>query len=242
MRPRQSIVEIFSTFLKFDADRFSGWMTDPKLRRSMERSLTKVEPSETSESFWVFYWYKVWQSPPLSQARDIYSTTVARSHLAAYLQEICYWAAQKTVTANVHVQCQVSDCFQIAIAQIDKILKGYNPNQGFSLKNYASAIFGGVIRDNLRQRGEVEFSGYTLAEPHALHWLLHCTYCTALHYAAPRCTSKSWIDRQLAIQGSASGLVQDGGPHGKASWHAAAQGGPVRFVEAPDQVQLAVSS
>lgn len=156
MRPRQSLVEIFSTFLQFDADRFSGWMTDPKLRRSMESSLAKVQQSETSESFWVFYWYKVWQSPPVSQARDIYTTTVARSHLAAYLQEVCYWAAQKTVTANAHVQCQVSDCFQIAIAQIDKILNGYNPDQGFSLKSYASAIFGGVIRDNLRQRGEVD--------------------------------------------------------------------------------------
>ncbi len=156
MRPRQSLVEIFSTFLQFDADRFSGWVTDPKLRRSMEINLAKVQQSETSESFWVLYWYKIWLSPPVSQARNVYTTTLARSHLIAYLQEVCYWAAQKTAEANVHVQYQVSDCFQVAIAQVDKILKGYNPNQGFPLKNYASAIFGGVIRDNLRQRGEVD--------------------------------------------------------------------------------------
>jgi RNA polymerase sigma factor (sigma-70 family) len=44
----------------------------------------------------------------------------------------------------------------VAITHIDKILKGFKPNQGFTLKNYASAIFGGVIRDNLRQRGEID--------------------------------------------------------------------------------------
>jgi hypothetical protein len=87
MRPRQNLVETFSTFLQFDADRFSGWVMDPKLRRSMESCLAKVQHSEISESFWVLYWYKIWQSPPTSQAQDAYTKSLARSHLTAYLQE-----------------------------------------------------------------------------------------------------------------------------------------------------------
>jgi len=34
MHPRQSIIEIFSTFLQFEGDRFHNWATDARLRRS----------------------------------------------------------------------------------------------------------------------------------------------------------------------------------------------------------------
>ncbi|MBN3892553.1 MAG: hypothetical protein HWQ43_26555 [Nostoc sp. JL31] len=48
MQPRQGIVEIFSTFVQFDVDQFSGWATDAKLRRSMkvclESSTEKSDP------------------------------------------------------------------------------------------------------------------------------------------------------------------------------------------------------
>lgn len=44
----------------------------------------------------------------------------------------------------------------MAIAQVDKVLKGFNPNQGFTLKNYANAIFSSAIRETLRQNREVD--------------------------------------------------------------------------------------
>ncbi len=147
MRPRQSILEIFSTFLQFDADRFSGWATDSKLRRSMQRCLDESLPLETDEKFWVLYWYKVWQPQPASLARD---------HLSAYLQEVCYWAARNTVTSSLSLQYTLSDCFQLAIARVDKILKGFDPLQGFSLKRYASGTFSSLIKELLRQRHEVD--------------------------------------------------------------------------------------
>lgn len=147
MRPRQDIVEIFSTFLQFNADRFSGWATEPRLRRSMQSCLTRSPQPETEENFWALYWYKVWQAQP---------TGIAGVHLAAYLQEACYWAAQKTMTGFSSTQHTLSDCFQIVIARLDKVLKGFNSQQGFSLKNYASAIFTSVIKEALRQRQEVD--------------------------------------------------------------------------------------
>lgn len=74
----------------------------------------------------------------------------------AYLQEVCYWAAQKTVASFTSTQFSLSDCFQLAIAQLDKVLDGFNPNQGVVLKNYAAAVFGTRLREVLRQRHEID--------------------------------------------------------------------------------------
>jgi RNA polymerase sigma factor (sigma-70 family) len=147
MQPRQSIIEIFSTFVQFVADRFSRWATESRLRSSMQSCVQRT-PQETSAAFWALYWYKFWQVPE--------TQTLSQQHLTAYLQESCYWVSQKTVTSFASTQYQLSDCFQIAIAQVDKILKGFNPNQGFTLINYATPIFGSAIRETLRQRHEVD--------------------------------------------------------------------------------------
>ncbi|MEH2196002.1 MAG: sigma-70 family RNA polymerase sigma factor [Nostoc sp.] len=147
MHPRQSIIEIFSTFMQFEADRFSRWATESRLRRSIQSCLNRT-PQESSEYFWSLYWYKFWLIPE--------TNLLAKQHLTAYLQESCYWASQKTVNSFASTQYKVSDCFQIAIAQVDKVLKGFNADQGFILKNYASAIFSSAIRENLRQNREID--------------------------------------------------------------------------------------
>jgi RNA polymerase sigma factor (sigma-70 family) len=141
MRSRQSLLEIFSTFLQFEADRAMGWATDLKLRRSMTQCLSQM--SETSEHYWVVYWYKRWRSHP---------TPLERDHLAAYLQEVCYWEAQQTMVRFRITQYTLSDCFQVAIARVDKILRSFNLEYGSDLKAYASTAFGGLIREFLRQR------------------------------------------------------------------------------------------
>jgi RNA polymerase sigma factor (sigma-70 family) len=146
MRSRQSLLEIFSTFLQFEGDRVSTWAIDARLRRRMQQCLDHSSP-ETSSNFWALYWYKIWQE---DAGRD------SNAHLTAYLQETCYWSAQKTMTNFALMQYTMPDCFQVAIAKVQKILQGFNPQQGFSLKNYASAIFTSTIRDTLRQRQEVD--------------------------------------------------------------------------------------
>lgn len=146
MHPRNNLVEIFSTFLQFDSDRFRGWVTDAKLRQSM-RDRIKQTPQATSDNVWALYWYRVWHSQ---------SAQIAKEHLLAYLQEYCYWASAKAANTFDNIQYNVSDCFQIGIAKFDKVLNGFNPNSGFLLKNYASATFGSIIRDTLRQHHEVD--------------------------------------------------------------------------------------
>ncbi|MBE9170138.1 sigma-70 family RNA polymerase sigma factor [Pleurocapsales cyanobacterium LEGE 06147] len=147
MHPRQGIVTLFSTFIQFDFDRFSRWASDPRLRRSMERRLTQMSSQETSENFWAIYWHKAWLRQPQDLARD---------HLSAYLQEVCFWATQKTISGFTSTQYTIPDCFQVAISGVDKVLKGFDSNQGFNLKNYASITFSNLIRELLRQRQEVD--------------------------------------------------------------------------------------
>jgi RNA polymerase sigma factor (sigma-70 family) len=165
MRPRKDLVETFSSFVQFEADRFCKWGSDPRLKRNMQRCSDRSDrsvshsssdghsSSDSSEGalslshFWMLYWYKQWQTEPQS---------IAKAHLLAYLQEACYWVAYKAGTGFTSTQYGVADCFQLAIAHLDKILKGFNTEQGFDLKNYASAAFSSLIRDQLRQRREVD--------------------------------------------------------------------------------------
>ncbi len=148
MKPRQNIVELFSTFIQLVDDLFDRWIADSLLQRSMQRSLKQVGElgnAEFSEDFWVLYWYRLWKSNPES---------LANGHLSAYLQEQCYWVAQRVALQLTSMQYKLSDCFQIAIANFPIVLKRYNPSQGASLKTYASLVFNNTLRDTLRQQRE----------------------------------------------------------------------------------------
>ncbi|MBE9177974.1 sigma-70 family RNA polymerase sigma factor [Oculatella sp. LEGE 06141] len=149
MRPRQDLIEIFSTFLQLEADRFDRWAIEPKLRRSMQQCLAQTAQTNVSENFWALYWHKIWQTQDNL-------LNLAKEHLLAYVQESCYWAAQKTAAGFASNQSSLADCFQMAIAQIDKVLKGFDSQQGFNFKNYASATFNSLIRELLRQRQEID--------------------------------------------------------------------------------------
>ena len=147
MRPRQNLIEYFSTFLQFDADHFRNWVIEPKLRRSMRNCVEQHPQTELSENFWALYWHKVWQVQP---------NGLARGHLTAYVQEVCYWVAQKTTDSFAMTQYGLADCFQMAIARLDRVLNGFNPDLGGNFKNYASATLGSLIRESLRQRREID--------------------------------------------------------------------------------------
>ena len=147
MQPRKSIIELFTTFLQFDSDRAIAWVTDGRLRRNILKYQAGLSQPENSENFWVDYWYKLWSEN---------SINLARGHLSAYLQETCYWVASKTVKNIYSAQYTLSDCFQMTIAHVDKVLKGFKPGMGFSLKNYGSAIFSSEIKELLRQQQEVD--------------------------------------------------------------------------------------
>ena len=147
MRPRQGLIETFSSFVKFTEDYFDSWMIDPKLRRSMDRCLKTQPKPPASEKFWVHFWHKKWQT----------ASSQARGHLLAYLQETCYWSAYKTVNAGfAGMHLSIADLFQIALTHVERILNGFDPDRGSTLKDYASVAFKSIIRDILRQRRETD--------------------------------------------------------------------------------------
>ena len=149
MQERKNIIELFTTFLQLDTDKAIGWIIDGRLRRNILKSQLNLSEPENPENFWVNYWYDVWLKYP----KDL-----AKEHLSAYLQETCYWVANKTVKNIYSAQYTLSDCFQMSIARIDKVLKGFRPQIGFSLKNYGSAIFSSELKELLRQQQEIDIS------------------------------------------------------------------------------------
>lgn len=131
------------------------------MQRCCQRTVVKMQP----EKYWALHWHKCWhkdwqlaQKPQVDSAasQPLAQRPVSQAHLLAYLQEPCYWVAYKASTRFTSTQHGVSDCFQIAIAQLEKVLKGFDSEQGFDLKNYASTTFRSFIRDYLRQRREVD--------------------------------------------------------------------------------------
>ncbi len=141
-------MDLFSTFIRFTGDRFDRWMSDPRLVKSLQQqhSLTdSPTDSPTAEGTWVLYWYQQWQQ----------QHPQAAAHLCAYLQEPCYWAAERVLSRFARAYCGLPDGFQMAIGRLNRILKCYSPTYGSSLRTYARRAFGNYIRDRLRQQQAV---------------------------------------------------------------------------------------
>jgi RNA polymerase sigma factor (sigma-70 family) len=152
VRQRKDLIEIFSTFLQFEGDRPTLWAIDPRLHRSMTNSIA-IDP-RGNEDFWATYWLRQY-----SQHLD--ATTPARrqpiDHLAAYLQETCFWAVSRVMPRMGSMQVQLSDGFQVAISDVPKLLAAFDASKPSGLKTYANTVFGNSLRDYLRQRREVDF-------------------------------------------------------------------------------------
>lgn len=147
MRPRQEIRDMFSTFVQLERGRFSKWLRDPKLYRNIQNHLERSSSALKSENFWAQYFHKQWRSG---------FNNLARMHLLAYLQEPCYWVASKTVAKFTLGQYLLADYFQMAIAEVETILKDFNPEKCSSLKTYANMAISSRLKDILRQRKEAD--------------------------------------------------------------------------------------
>ncbi|MDY6781992.1 MAG: sigma-70 family RNA polymerase sigma factor [Cyanobacteriota bacterium] len=144
---RRDLIEIFSTFMRLEEEGCRSWIADPRLRRSMEQCIEQVSDAPSSESFWALYWHQHWRSGP---------NRLAEAHLSAYLQETCYWAAKKTLSFCPSSRYQLTDCFQIAIAAVPKVLRGFDAKRASRLKDYAYIAFRSTLRDTLRASQEAD--------------------------------------------------------------------------------------
>jgi RNA polymerase sigma factor (sigma-70 family) len=152
MRQRTDLIEIFAAFLQFEDDRSQGWAIDPRLNRSMNR-LIPLE-SRGGEDFWAAYWLKQYAQQATVTNPDL---RLAIGHLAAYLQETCFWAVNRVMPRVGSIQMKLSDCFQAAISDVPKLLAAFDASKPTGLKAYANTVFGNCLRDHLRQRREIDF-------------------------------------------------------------------------------------
>jgi RNA polymerase sigma factor (sigma-70 family) len=139
MRPRDRLIELFSTFALLEDDRFCRWIDDPRLQRSMQRQLTAA-PEQQADHL-AIYWHRQYAKHPL-----------APSHLTAYLQEVCFWVAKEMIQRLQSPQYTLADYFQIANSEIPKVFKSFIPDRGSSFKTYAKLILSNTLKDLLRQR------------------------------------------------------------------------------------------
>jgi RNA polymerase sigma factor (sigma-70 family) len=145
MRPRLHLLELFSSFAQFEADVFRAWVSDARLQRNMKQCLAEDNLTDPPEA-WALYWHQQWrQAHPL-----------ARLHLVAYLQEACYHAARKMAFRFTLQQYGLADCFQLAIAEVDKVLTGFRPERSSALEAFARITFTSTIINTLRCRREID--------------------------------------------------------------------------------------
>lgn len=155
MQSRDTILDLFSTFAFLDGDRICQWLPDARLRRNMQHCLKDPNAPDLSvaETAWSLYWYKVWQSQ-ISEAKS--PVPPSQQHLAAYLQEPCYWTARTAAQRFPQLEFSLSDYFQIVSSETVRVLKAFNPQFGTNLKSYASLVLNSVIKDYLRQRRAID--------------------------------------------------------------------------------------
>jgi hypothetical protein len=55
MQPRCTVLELFSTSIGFENDRFQQWLTEPALRRNLQRQTSTTDETEadrSSQDYW----------------------------------------------------------------------------------------------------------------------------------------------------------------------------------------------
>ncbi len=142
----------FSTFAQIANGDLDRWIEEPRLKKSMEKEQLLLQ-WELGKSFpvnaWVSHWHHQWKSQETE--RPLY-------HLQAYLQEPCYWAAQKISSRFNTTNFGLADCFQTAFEKSNTVLERFKPELGTSLSTYAGRAFSNAIQDALGQYNEVQIS------------------------------------------------------------------------------------
>ncbi|WP_166482435.1 sigma-70 family RNA polymerase sigma factor [Scytonema sp. UIC 10036] len=150
MRQRNTIIEMFSTFLSVKDDRgcCTEWQVDQKLKRNMKN---EPEPGlDASEQDWIKHWLDALQNP---------SKPLAIMHLLAYSHEPCYWAVKKLHPHFARRDLTWRDCFQIATEVVNtnpgRIFKNYDRTQS-SPKAYTQMRIESKVKEFLLQGRRID--------------------------------------------------------------------------------------
>lgn len=174
MKKRQSTVQKFSTFLSFSGTKKSftlQWIAEPELGRTIQKHV-QDHPERTTE-VWALYFLTILQSKSKEEENEGTSEyLMAEKYLSAYLQEVCYQAAQKIQKQfrSIQYKYALEDLFQIGnlfANQPGKLFRSYKSDYPYtSLESYAkTAIFrfiGNAIYTQDVEAKREKFSDYGL--------------------------------------------------------------------------------
>ncbi|AGY59145.1 RNA polymerase sigma factor SigF [Gloeobacter kilaueensis JS1] len=101
--------------------------------------------AESTPSDWVGHWHRLWREQ---------GDSTARAHLCAFLQAAAYWSVLRFVSSTWG-RHSLAECFQIVMAEVDKVLEGFEPEHG-DLDRYARVVFSNALNRHLRQQRVME--------------------------------------------------------------------------------------
>jgi len=141
---REEIDKQFSTFLLIVDNSWLSlrWQIDTRLKHNIVKLLENIPDEESLAN-------KLLVS--LRQRENV--NKLAQDHLIAYLQESCYWAAQKVHKrlGCLTVSLKWGDYFQLSnlyVADPQKLLKSYQVDLGSKIRNYAQNRLEDKIADS----------------------------------------------------------------------------------------------
>ncbi len=149
MKRRDDLVEMFASFLQF-RESSTVWISQTKLRHSMEKQLKNHAAFPIEGNFWALYWHQVWCKE---------TECKAKKHLDAYLQETAYQAAELEAKKVNFAQKwdKIQEYFQIGFQNqvCDRILKRFNSRYNAQLAAFALLLFRNNIKEELRKNNKV---------------------------------------------------------------------------------------
>ncbi|MBW4668780.1 MAG: sigma-70 family RNA polymerase sigma factor [Cyanomargarita calcarea GSE-NOS-MK-12-04C] len=181
MNKREDIIQKFSTFLSFgdkNNSKYLFWQTDLKLERQM-RHIAESNLG-TQADFWARYFLKIAKGIFSTQemrtgennSEMTFSSVMAGKHLSAYLQEACFWTAQKLYQHFIFLRHKYSieEYFQISNSVANppiKILKNFNLEYSqANIEGYAKTAIIRAVKNKIYQQDveakRTKFSGYGL--------------------------------------------------------------------------------
>jgi hypothetical protein len=181
MNKREDIIQKFSTFLSFgdrNSNKYLFWQTDLRLERQM-RCIAESN-LEAKADFWARYFLKVAKgifpteeiSTGNNTSQITSSSAMAGKHLSAYLQEACYFTAQKIYRqfAFLRHKYSLEEYFQISNSVANppiKILKNFNLEYSqTNIEGYARTAITRAVKNQIYQQDveakRIKFSDYGL--------------------------------------------------------------------------------
>ncbi|OCR01446.1 hypothetical protein BCD67_21805 [Oscillatoriales cyanobacterium USR001] len=163
IRKRESLEEMFSTFLNFKSQTQYLWQANRKAEQNVKTRIL-LNPTASERDLaedWLNEYLESLSDQPNQTALSDDPSQTPRFHLAAYFEDSCFWIAQKIAEKRAGKSSHLylfQEYFQIArsiVAEPKKILDGYDTsrsNSPKSVKNWGQLKLTSAILEKIGEK------------------------------------------------------------------------------------------